>query len=45
VQAHLRGLTPKIFVSDDAFLFLNSVRDPEKRKLMELAQADFRAEP
>lgn len=44
VQAHLYGLSSKIFVSDDAFLFLNSVRDPEKRKVMELAQTDFRAE-
>jgi len=44
VQAHLYGLSPVIFVSDDAFLFLNSVRDPEKRKVMELAQTDFRAE-
>lgn len=44
VQAHLYGLSAQIFVSDDAFLFLNSVRDPEKRKVMELAQTDFRAE-
>jgi len=44
VQAHLHGLASKIFVSDDAFLFLNSVRDPQKRKVMELAQTDFRAE-
>lgn len=44
VEAHRAGLKAEIFVSDDAFLFLNSVRDPEKRKVMELAQTDFRNE-
>lgn len=42
VQAHNYGLKPTIYVSNDDFLFLNSVRDLKKRQVMELAQTDFR---
>lgn len=42
VAAHEHGLSASILVSTDEFLFMNSVRDPEKRQVMEYAQADFR---
>ncbi|MFZ1815462.1 MAG: peptidase C39 family protein [Rhizobiaceae bacterium] len=42
VAAVESGLSARILVSESGLLFLNSVRDPEKRMVMELAQADFR---
>ncbi|MBB2972314.1 GNAT family N-acetyltransferase/peptidase C39 family protein [Mesorhizobium sp. RMAD-H1] len=42
VAAHEHGLKASIMVSTDELLFLQSVRDPEKRMVMELAQTDFR---
>jgi len=42
VAAHEHGLKPSIMVSTDELLFLQSVRDPEKRMVMQLAQTDFR---
>lgn len=42
VLAHDYGLKATITVSSDEFLFINSVRNNEKRKIMELAQTDFR---
>ena len=41
VAAVEAGLSAEILVSERGTLFLNSVRDPEKRMVMELAQADF----
>lgn len=41
VAAHEHGLTSEIFVSRSGPLFLESVRDMEKRRVMELAQTDF----
>jgi len=43
VAAHERGLSPRILVSSGDLLFMDSVRSEEKRKVMALAQADFRA--
>lgn len=40
--AHERGLSAEIIVSHHGALFLQSVRSAEKRRVMELAQADFR---
>lgn len=37
------GLDPEIICSTDDYLFLETVRNAEKRRVMELAQADFRA--
>ncbi|HUF87821.1 MAG TPA: peptidase C39 family protein [Thermohalobaculum sp.] len=37
------GLRPEIHVTEPGALMLQTVRNPEKRKVMELAQADFRA--
>jgi ribosomal-protein-alanine acetyltransferase len=42
VVASQYGLKPVIFCSEKDFLFLDTVRNPEKRKVMELAQVDFR---
>lgn len=42
VAAHESGLGTEIFVSFPGALFLQSVRSAEKRRVMELAQADFR---
>ncbi|WP_099865846.1 GNAT family N-acetyltransferase/peptidase C39 family protein [Pararhizobium haloflavum] len=42
VAAHQYGLDPEIYVTDTRVLFLDTVRDPEKRQVMELAQRDFR---
>lgn len=36
------GLAPEIFVTEDGPLMLQTVRSAEKRKVMALAQADFR---
>lgn len=41
VAAHEHGLSSEIFVSRSGPLFLQSVRDEEKRRVMELAQTDF----
>lgn len=42
VAAHESGLSAEIFVSFYGALFLQSVRSEEKRRVMELAQVDFR---
>ncbi|CAM5499463.1 hypothetical protein ATER59S_03639 [Aquamicrobium terrae] len=42
VAAYDNGLSAEIFVSFYGALFLQSVRSAEKRRVMELAQADFR---
>ena len=36
------GLAPEVWCSTEEFLFLETVRDREKRRVMELAQTDFR---
>ena len=41
VAAHEAGLEASIFVSHPGMLFLDTVRDAEKRMVMELAQLDF----
>jgi ribosomal protein S18 acetylase RimI-like enzyme len=41
LSAHLRGFEVEVYVNDDGALFLNSVRDPEKRVVMQLVQEDF----
>ena len=43
VTAREWGLSARILVTHHGALFLQSVRNPEKRMVMELAQADFRA--
>ncbi len=42
VAAHENGLSAELFVSFYGALFLQSVRSEEKRRVMELAQVDFR---
>ena len=42
VTAHTYGLRAAIYCSKPDLLFLDTVRNPEKRKVMELAQIDFR---
>jgi ribosomal protein S18 acetylase RimI-like enzyme len=42
VTAYEHGLDPEIYVTDTSVLFLDTVRDREKRQVMELAQRDFR---
>ncbi|MCX5567861.1 MULTISPECIES: GNAT family N-acetyltransferase/peptidase C39 family protein [Kaistia] len=42
VSAARNGLSASVHVSREGSLFLESVRDPEKRRVMELAQEDFR---
>lgn len=42
VTAHAYGLEPEIYVTDTNVLFLDTVRNLEKRQVMELAQRDFR---
>ena len=42
VLAHNYGLKAEIIVTSYEFLFINSVRDPKKREIMEIAQTDFR---
>ena len=42
VSAYESGLAPEIFVSFYGALFLQSVRSEDKRRVMELAQVDFR---
>ncbi|MDP2732333.1 MAG: peptidase C39 family protein [Hoeflea sp.] len=41
--AREHGLDPEVWCSTTEMLFLETVRDPEKRRVMELAQTDFRA--
>jgi ribosomal protein S18 acetylase RimI-like enzyme len=41
LSAYRRGFDVEIYVNDDGALFINSVRDPEKRIVMELVQEDF----
>ena len=41
--AREQGLDPEVWCSTGELLFLETVRDPEKRRVMELAQTDFRA--
>tara|TARA_R110002020_G_scaffold135469_5_gene302483 strand:+ start:5721 stop:6866 length:1146 start_codon:yes stop_codon:yes gene_type:complete len=41
--AREHGLNPEVWCSTEDMLFLETVRDPEKRRVMELAQTDFRA--
>ncbi|MBS1213888.1 MAG: N-acetyltransferase [Proteobacteria bacterium] len=36
-----RGFDVELFVNDDGALFINSVRDPEKRTVIRLVQEDF----
>ena len=43
VAAYEHGLAPEILVSFHGALFLQSVRSQEKRRVMELAQVDFRS--
>lgn len=43
VAAYENGLSAEIFVSFYGALFLQSVRSEEKRRVMELAQVDFRS--
>ena len=42
VAAARRGLDVEIRLNTDDFLFLNSVRDPEKQRVMIIAQQDYR---
>lgn len=42
VTAYEHGLDPEIYTTDRDVLFLDTVRDPEKRQVMALAQRDFR---
>jgi L-amino acid N-acyltransferase YncA len=42
LAAHAHGLRPEVYCSSQEMLFLDSVRDPKKRWIMELAQTDFR---
>lgn len=42
VAAHENGVAAEIFVSQEGPLFLQSVRNHEKRRVMQLAQIDFR---
>jgi ribosomal protein S18 acetylase RimI-like enzyme len=41
VSACHRGFNVEVFVNDEGALFITSVRDPEKREVMELVQEDF----
>lgn len=41
--AREHGLDPEVWCSTEEMLFLETVRDPEKRRVMDLAQTDFRA--
>jgi ribosomal protein S18 acetylase RimI-like enzyme len=41
LSAFKRGFDVEVWVNDEGALFLNSVRDPEKRVVMELVQEDF----
>jgi ribosomal protein S18 acetylase RimI-like enzyme len=41
VSAYHRGFDVEIHVNDEGALFINSVRDPEKREVMQIVQEDF----
>ncbi len=41
LSAYHRGFDVEIFVNDDSALFITSVRDPEKRVVMQVVQEDF----
>lgn len=41
LSARQRGFEVEVYVNDDGALFVNSVRDPEKRTVIELVQEDF----
>lgn len=41
LSAFHRGFDVEVCVNDDSVLFLDSVRDPEKKEVMRLAQEDF----
>ncbi len=41
LAAKRRGFSVEVFVSTEDFLFLNSVRDPKKKSIMNLVQNDF----
>lgn len=42
VAAARRGLSVEVRVNSDKFFFLDSVRDPEKQRVMSIAQQDYR---
>ena len=44
LSAYRRGFDVEVHVNDEGALFINSVRDPEKRVVMELVQEDFLTE-
>lgn len=44
LSAHIRGFKPDIYVKDEAALFVDSVRNPEKKEVIRLVQEDFREE-
>jgi ribosomal protein S18 acetylase RimI-like enzyme len=44
VAAKRHGLLPEVFVSHDGPYFLSSVKSTEKRRVMEVTQAEFRRE-
>lgn len=41
LSAYHRGFDVEVFVNDDGALFITSVRDPEKRVVMQVVQEDF----
>lgn len=41
LAAHRRGLKPEVYLSHSNVLFLDSVRSPEKKKIITLVQKDF----
>lgn len=41
LSAYHRGFAVAVYVNDDGALFINSVRSPEKREVMQLVQEDF----
>ena len=44
LSAFQRGFGVEVFVNDEGALFINSVRDPEKREVMQIVQEDFLSE-
>lgn len=44
LSAFRRGFGVEVFVNDEGALFITSVRDPEKREVMQIVQEDFLAE-
>ncbi|BBL73437.1 GNAT family N-acetyltransferase/peptidase C39 family protein [Methylomagnum ishizawai] len=41
LSAYHRGFEVEVYVNDDGALFITSVRDPEKREVMQVVQEDF----